>query len=336
MTVEVTVSMLSRWREAGCGGSEERSADAGTHCRSRSTRVSTRSPASGCSDRAGPQCGTAGKDLRAGTGRVSRRAARCRRCCGDGEPAVDHRTAAELDCRELRHKRRRGRPGLEAHNCAKAGCVIVQCPSHRCTPMSASSIRQVHRIISAALAAALLLRDLGPLLADLLGEEVVQRCTNAQAAPTKITSAPVASTSRTSRPTASRSRDSGSSSSATATGTPIPPALEQQRQHRHPPDVRRGRARPGRAALSADARTSREAPSSTDARAIQRRSACDHLRRALLELPVGPAHLAQGLGVAALGQLEQRPLLHPLRALGEQFPVQGDAGGDAVDVAQVG
>ena len=79
---------------------------------------------------------------------------RCRQRCRDGEPAVDHRTAVEHVCRVVRHKRRPGRPGPEAHDCAKAECVVVECPPHRCTPMSASSIRQVHWIISAALAAA--------------------------------------------------------------------------------------------------------------------------------------------------------------------------------------
>ena len=79
---------------------------------------------------------------------------RCRHRCRNGEPAVDHRTTAEHECRVVRHKRRPGRPGPEAHDCAKAGCVVVECPPHRCTPMSASSIRQVHWIISAALAAA--------------------------------------------------------------------------------------------------------------------------------------------------------------------------------------
>jgi integrase len=79
---------------------------------------------------------------------------RCRYQCRDGEPAVDHRTAVEHECRTVRHKRRPGRPGREVHDCATAGCVVVECPPHRCRPMAASSIRQVHWIISAALAAA--------------------------------------------------------------------------------------------------------------------------------------------------------------------------------------
>jgi integrase len=79
---------------------------------------------------------------------------RCRHRCRDGEPAVDHRTTVEHDCRTVRHKRRPGRPGREPHDCAIAGCVVVECPPHSCAPMAASSIRQVHWILSAALAAA--------------------------------------------------------------------------------------------------------------------------------------------------------------------------------------
>ena len=39
---------------------------------------------------------------------------RCRHRCHDGEPAVDHRTAAEHECRTVRHRRRPGRPGRDA------------------------------------------------------------------------------------------------------------------------------------------------------------------------------------------------------------------------------
>jgi hypothetical protein len=74
---------------------------------------------------------------------------RCRHQCRDGKPAVDHRTAMEHECRTVRHKRRPGRPGRELHDCAAAGCVVVECPPHRCRPMAASSIQQVHWIISA-------------------------------------------------------------------------------------------------------------------------------------------------------------------------------------------
>ncbi|MGD9986358.1 tyrosine-type recombinase/integrase [Pseudonocardia sp.] len=79
---------------------------------------------------------------------------RCRHRCKDGEPVVDHRTTVPHECREVRHKRKPGRPGKPPHDCEAAGCVVVECPPHHCTPMSASSIRQVHWILSAALAAA--------------------------------------------------------------------------------------------------------------------------------------------------------------------------------------
>lgn len=79
---------------------------------------------------------------------------RCRQRCHNGEPAVDHRTTAPHECHTVKHRRRPGRPGPEPHDCEKAGCVVVECPPHHCTAMAASSIRQIHWIISAALAAA--------------------------------------------------------------------------------------------------------------------------------------------------------------------------------------
>jgi integrase len=80
---------------------------------------------------------------------------RCRQRCRDGEPAVDHRTTAPHECRTVRHRRRPGRrPANDLHDCQQAGCTLVECPPHTCKPMAASSIRQVHWILSAALAAA--------------------------------------------------------------------------------------------------------------------------------------------------------------------------------------
>ena len=79
---------------------------------------------------------------------------RCRHRCHNGEPAVDHRTAADHECRTVRHRRRLGRPGPAPHDCTSSACVVVECPPHTCTPMASPSIRQVHWIISAALAAA--------------------------------------------------------------------------------------------------------------------------------------------------------------------------------------
>jgi integrase len=79
---------------------------------------------------------------------------RCRHRCRDGEPAVDHRTALSHECRAVRHRGRPGRRSGEAHDCRAAGCTVVECSPHRCKPMSASAIRQIHWILSAALAAA--------------------------------------------------------------------------------------------------------------------------------------------------------------------------------------
>ncbi len=80
---------------------------------------------------------------------------RCRHRCRDGQPRVDHRTAAPHECRTVRHRRPPGRrPAMDVHDCASAGCVVVECPPHHCKPMASSTIRQLHWILSAALAAA--------------------------------------------------------------------------------------------------------------------------------------------------------------------------------------
>lgn len=81
---------------------------------------------------------------------------RCRKRCRNGEPSVDHRTAAEHECREVRHRRRPGRPSRNEppHDCSTAGCTVVECPHHQCKPMSASAILQIHWILNSALAAA--------------------------------------------------------------------------------------------------------------------------------------------------------------------------------------
>src|SRR3954469_18973137 len=42
---------------------------------------------------------------------------RCRHRCRHGQPAVDHRTTVEHDCRTIRHRRRPGRPGPAPHDC---------------------------------------------------------------------------------------------------------------------------------------------------------------------------------------------------------------------------
>lgn len=80
---------------------------------------------------------------------------RCRARCRDGQPNVDHRTTRPHKCHTVRHRRRPGHPAAtEVHDCQQAGCVVIECPAHRCTPMAASSVRQIHWILSAALAAA--------------------------------------------------------------------------------------------------------------------------------------------------------------------------------------
>jgi len=85
---------------------------------------------------------------------------RCRRRCRDGQPAVDHRTTRPHECRTVRHRRRPGRPNRAGHDCKAAGCTAIECPPHQCTPMASSAIRQVHWILSAALAAAVRWNDL--------------------------------------------------------------------------------------------------------------------------------------------------------------------------------
>ena len=66
--------------------------------------------------------------------------------------SMDHTSAGTV-----RHRRPPGRPSARAvreHDCTKAKCVVVECPPHKCRPLSASSIRQIHIAISSALGAA--------------------------------------------------------------------------------------------------------------------------------------------------------------------------------------
>lgn len=79
----------------------------------------------------------------------------CGQRCHATKVTVDHRTTRSHDCRSIRHKRRPGRPSRTApHDCAKAGCVVVECPPHVCSPMARSTIRQIHWILSAVFSAA--------------------------------------------------------------------------------------------------------------------------------------------------------------------------------------
>jgi integrase len=80
---------------------------------------------------------------------------RCSRRCRNGEPAVDHRTGMPHECREVRHRRRPGRPRADdVHDCSAAGCQVIECAPHQCRPMQGSTIRQIHAILSAVLGAA--------------------------------------------------------------------------------------------------------------------------------------------------------------------------------------
>src|SRR6266536_1463230 len=81
---------------------------------------------------------------------------RCRDRC-NGRITVDHRVDGPHECRTVRHRRPPGRPSARAereHDCTAAKCAIVECPPHKCRPLSASSIRQIHIAISSALGAA--------------------------------------------------------------------------------------------------------------------------------------------------------------------------------------
>ena len=79
---------------------------------------------------------------------------RCRIRC-NGKVAIDHLVVGPHECRTVRHRRPPGRPRTDGqHDCSKAGCVEIECPRHKCQPLSPSTIRQIHIAISAALSAA--------------------------------------------------------------------------------------------------------------------------------------------------------------------------------------
>lgn len=81
---------------------------------------------------------------------------RCTKRCS-GLPFVEHRVDGPHDCREVQHRRPPGRrpaTGYPEHDCDAVGCTVLECKSHVCTPYSASSVRQVHAIISSALSVA--------------------------------------------------------------------------------------------------------------------------------------------------------------------------------------
>lgn len=79
---------------------------------------------------------------------------RCRIRC-NGRVPIDHRIDGRHECLTIRHRRPPGRPpDDEHHDCGGAGCVVKECPAHVCRPLSASTVRQIHIAISAALSTA--------------------------------------------------------------------------------------------------------------------------------------------------------------------------------------
>ncbi|MBB3049413.1 integrase [Prauserella isguenensis] len=92
--------------------------------------------------------------------RLERFYADLRRCSArcSGKPFIEHRVEGPHECREVQHRRPPGRrpaAGYPPHDCEAMGCTVVECQPHVCTPYSASSVRQVHAIISSALSAAM-------------------------------------------------------------------------------------------------------------------------------------------------------------------------------------
>jgi integrase len=76
-----------------------------------------------------------------------------------GSAAIDKLSARTLETlySELRRCRARcdGRPQIERHKAdGEHDCVVLRCVPHACKPMAASTVRQIHSIISGALSAA--------------------------------------------------------------------------------------------------------------------------------------------------------------------------------------
>ncbi|NKQ57119.1 tyrosine-type recombinase/integrase [Amycolatopsis sp. K13G38] len=80
---------------------------------------------------------------------------RCRRRC-DGRPFIEHRTTDEHECRVVRHKRPPGRrpaDGYPEHDCAQAGCKVIECKPHVCDPLPPGTVLKIHYALSAIFAA---------------------------------------------------------------------------------------------------------------------------------------------------------------------------------------
>ncbi|PZS28509.1 MAG: hypothetical protein DLM59_14460 [Pseudonocardiales bacterium] len=58
---------------------------------------------------------------------------------------VYHRTTWPHECKTVKHRTRK------AHDCAVAGCTAIECPAHVCRALGASTVRQIHWILSGAL-----------------------------------------------------------------------------------------------------------------------------------------------------------------------------------------
>ncbi|MGQ0466896.1 MAG: tyrosine-type recombinase/integrase [Sporichthyaceae bacterium] len=72
---------------------------------------------------------------------------RCRARC-NGKPFVEHREIGKHECKEVRHTR------VRKHDCSAAKCRLLECQPHVCRPMSPSTVRQIHSVISGALSSA--------------------------------------------------------------------------------------------------------------------------------------------------------------------------------------
>lgn len=81
---------------------------------------------------------------------------RCRLRC-DGRPMTEHLADGEHECQMVRHRNPVGRPpkgGHRNHHCTKMQCEVVECLPDVSKPLAASTIRDIHFTISAALASA--------------------------------------------------------------------------------------------------------------------------------------------------------------------------------------
>jgi integrase len=81
---------------------------------------------------------------------------RCRVRC-NGKPFTEHRVEGPHECRTVKHRWPPGRPSAKTraeHDCQAAGCKVTECGPHVCKPLSRSTVRQIHSIISGALSAA--------------------------------------------------------------------------------------------------------------------------------------------------------------------------------------